>query len=191
VEGAQSCPSLARVLERVLRREKPEIFDLGPFCGESAVYLAERGARVTVDDFVLPVAPPAADGEEPPPPPPLRIDRPSDRFDLVLAWDHADYVPPDRLESFGAELGRLLAPGGWLLLFAHGTTKNLEAGSGRPARYRIVADGQILREDGGGPDRDCWCHATRAVERSLSPLSIQGIHLQRDQTREFLALKPE
>ena len=74
---------------------------------------------------------------------------------------------------------------------AGGAGTSGSAGSGRPARYRIVADAQFLREDGDGPDRDCWCHATRAVERALAPLTIQGIHLQRDQTREFLALKPE
>src|SRR5262245_35301199 len=54
----QTCPSLARVLERLRKLDKPEILDLGPFCGDSAVYLAGRGARVSVGEYAAPAPAP-------------------------------------------------------------------------------------------------------------------------------------
>ena len=38
----QKCPGLGKILEKILREDKPEILDLGPFCGATAVYLADR-----------------------------------------------------------------------------------------------------------------------------------------------------
>ena len=55
----QACPGLARALKRILsRNEQPEVLDLGQFSRSAALYLAQRGARVHVEDF------------EPPPPTP-------------------------------------------------------------------------------------------------------------------------
>lgn len=189
----QSCPSMARVLKRILGGDgKPEILDLGPLCGPTVTYLAGRGARVSVEEFVPP----------PPMPPsrtkvpqvavaervPVAIAQPDEKFDLVLAWEHCDFTPPERLAEFGAELARVVAPGGWLLLFCRDSSAG-KTSSDRPARYRLLADDRLRREAGPGPDRARWAHANREVERALAPLSIQGIHLQRSRVREFLALK--
>ena len=51
----------------------------------------------------------------------------------------------------------------------------------------MLADDKLKREDGGGAERQRWIHPTREIERALAPLIIDGIHLQRNQTREFLA----
>lgn len=193
-EGTQSCAGLGRVLGRLLKEEQPRILDLGPLCGESAVYLAGRGARVSVDAFEAPPpTPPRAPGqsrEDAPPPPPLTIDQADALFDLVLAWEHADFVPPERLRDFGAELRRVLAQGGYLLLFARNSAAGDDPAWRRPGRYRVVADDRLAREQGAGPARRRWVHPTREIERALAPLSIQGLHLQRNQVREFLARKP-
>ena len=46
-----------------------------------------------------------------------------------------------------------------------------------------------LREPSGRKPERRWVHPTREIERALAPLSVQGIHLQRNQIREFSALK--
>ena len=74
-----SCPGLSRALDNVLAREtQPRILDLGQPCGSTAVYLADRGARVAVEDFRC-----GAEGE-------LRIAQEDEGFDLVLALSQRD-----------------------------------------------------------------------------------------------------
>lgn len=191
VDQGRSCPSMARVLKRVFRVAKPEILDLGPLCGPTAVYLADRGARVSVEDFQPPPPTPA-------PPPgkrakdvvktPVRIDQPTGKFDLVLAWEVFDFTPPDRLADVSAEIVRLLVDGGWLFLFSL-NDKSPPDSHLRPGRYRQLGEARILRQPMDGAATRRWVHPTRDLERSLSPLEVQGIHLQRDQMREMLALK--
>lgn len=191
--GAQSCPSLQRALERILRQDKPEILDLGPMCGASVVYLAGKGARVSVEEFdpppPIPPPDPSQPAGEPPPKAPLRIEQPDGRFDFVVAWEQTDFVPPDRLADFGKELHRLLAKGGYALLFARSGSGGAKPSQGSPGRFRIIADDKLIQEESGLERRMRWIHPTREIERALAPLHIQGIHLQRNQMREFLARK--
>ena len=64
--AGQPCGSLARVLARTFREDKPEILDLGRLCGESAVYFAGRGSRVHIEPFEPPPPiPPRKPGEPP------------------------------------------------------------------------------------------------------------------------------
>ncbi len=193
----QACPGLARALRRILSKAgQPEVLDLGQFSRSAALYVARRGARVHVEQF-----------EPPPPTPrrsktpgetggavakePLRIPQPDGKFDLVLAWEHGDFVPPDRLPDFAAELGRILAPGGWLVMYsqdnpgANGLTDEV------PACYRLTADDRIVRTPGAGALRRRWAHPNRAIQRALEPLAVQSVHLQRNRVREFVLRKPE
>lgn len=183
---------MARVLKRIFRNEKPEILDLGPLCGPTAVYLADRGARVNVEEF----APPP---ETPKPKPgqraaevpktPVRIDQPTGKFNLVLVWEALDFTPPDRLADVAAEIERVLASGGWVFLFSLNDKAPPDRYL-RRGRYRLLGEDRIVRHAGGdGAVGRRWVHPTRDIERALSPLKVQGIHLQRDQMREMLALK--
>jgi hypothetical protein len=175
------------VLARIFRTSHPEILDLGPMCGETVVYLARRGARVTVEPFTPPQpVPPRRPGQPPPDVPPLRIEQPDGKYQLVLAWEQYDFVPPERLTDFGAELRRVLDDDGWLFLFSH---MKPESEADPPARFRLLADDMIVREESGMKRRRRWAHATRDIERSLAGFSIQSVHLQRSQIREFAALK--
>jgi SAM-dependent methyltransferase len=183
---------MTRVIERVFRQEKPRVLDLGPFSGGTAVYLADRGARVSVTEFLPPLPTPEIEpgsSVKPDPPPVLRIDEPDAAFDLVLVWEWFDFTPADRLGDFAAELRRILAGEGWLLLFALNDPSVKDPAMRKPGRYRLVEDNRLLRTAVGDVARRRWTHPTRQIERALEPLSIQGIHLQRSQMREFLALK--
>jgi SAM-dependent methyltransferase len=188
---------MARALKRILsKKEQPEVLDLGQFSRSAAVYLAQRGARVYVEDFVPPPPSPkrrkpnGGDGR-PVPKKPLVIPQPDRKFDLVLAWEHGDFVPPDRLKDFAAELARVLVPGGWLVMYAQ---DNPGAGSEHtdpPACYRLLADDRFVRSATAAPAQRRWTHPNRAIERALAPLSVQSIHLQGNRIREFLVRKPE
>ena len=53
----------------------------------------------------------------------------------------------------------------------------------------MEAEDQLARESTGGKPRMRWVHLTREIERVLKPFLVQGINLQRDQTREILAAR--
>lgn len=191
-----SCTGLARALKRILAdKERPEVLVLGESCASSAVYLADRGARVCVDAIDLPdpvveTGPGSTEGEEAEEQPPLVIAQPDRKFDLVLAWDHGDFVPPERLGEFGAEVARILAPGGWFLMFAQDRAGDDSASHDRPGRYRLTADDRMVRTVGEEPEQPRWTHPNRRIEAALAPLSVESIHLQRNRVREFLLRKP-
>ncbi|HZN54710.1 MAG TPA: class I SAM-dependent methyltransferase [Candidatus Polarisedimenticolaceae bacterium] len=181
------CGALGRAVARAFRGGKPEILILGPLCGESVVYLAGRGARVHVDPVDIPEPiPPRAQGETPPAAKPFALDHGTAAYDLVLAWEMLDFVPPDRLVEVGAEIVRVLRVGGQLFVFAHQKPPEDQA---VPPRYRLLADDLIVREDSPGTPRRRYVHPNRDIERALAGLAVQGIQLQRNQMREILASK--
>jgi hypothetical protein len=161
------------------------------------VYLAGRGARVSVEAFEAPLPVPPRDPRRPDEPvapkPPLRFDQDDAAFHLVLAWEHLDFVPPERLSDFGAEIHRVLVAGGYVLLLARNVAADKAPDPGRwrrPGRFRLFGDDKMLREVEDGPERQRWVHPNREIERGLSPLRVQGVHLRRNQVREFLLRKP-
>ena len=185
--AGQPCGGLGRAVARAFREGKPQILVLGPLCGESVVFLAGRGARVHVDEVELPEPIPKRQPGEPAPAlRPVKLDHPSGSFDLLLAWEIMDFVPPDRLQEFGAEIVRLLRVGGQLVFFAHQKPPTDRA---ILPRYRLLADDLIVREEPTAPPIPRYVHPNREIERAIAGLSVQNIHLQRNQMREFLASK--
>ena len=186
--GGQPCGGLGRVLARAFREGRPEVLALGPLCGESVVYLAGRGARVQVDDVALPEPRPVRKPGEPvpTPPPAVVLDLPTGKFDLVLVWEVLDFVPPDRLQEFGAEIVRVLRVGGQLFLFSH---QKPAADRAVIPRYRLLADDLVVREEPKGELLARYVHPNRDLERALTGLAVQGIQLQRNQMREIIASK--
>jgi len=190
---------MARALQRILsEREQPEVLDLGQFSRSAAVYLANRGARVSVEDFVPPSPKrkkrktTGGNGEQAKPPivEPVVIPHDDGKFDLVLGWEHWDFIPPDRLAEFAAEVVRVLAPGGWLVLYAKDSPGAEPGREEQAAGYSLAADDRMVRLASTGPARPRWTHPNRAIERALTPLSVQAIHLLPNRIREFLVRKP-
>jgi len=182
---------MTRVLERLFERPgQPEVLDLTS--GSPAVCLADRGARVSVENFTPPSAAPvvARDEEGEPLPPEMAIQQPDGKFDLVLAWEHGDFVPPERLKEFASELRRVLAPGGWVVLYAQDRLNGEDSRADRPARFQLTDNDRLVRTPSPGPAQPRWAYPVRAIEKALSPLAVQGIHLQPNRVREFIARKP-
>lgn len=156
-------------------------------CGQTVTYLAQRGAVVTVEPFDPPLpVPKVKPGEPEVEPPPLKFDQPDSKFDLVLAWEHIDFMPPERMPDFAEEILRVLREGGWLFLFS---LMAPTAGPDKMPRYRLLADDMVVREVTDLPPRRRWASSTREIERALKGFSIQGVQLQRNQMREFSAHK--
>ena len=188
----QSCPGMALALRRILKQgERPEVLDLGQFSRSAAIYVASRGARVCIEDFKPPPPTPRLKpGAKSIDKPAISIPQPDQKFDLVLAWEHADFVPPDRLGDFARELSRVMLPGGWLILFAEDRPGAKGSRPDQPASYGLTADDRIVRSPTSGLVRPRWAHPNRAIERALSPMTVQSIQLQRNRIREFLVHKP-
>jgi hypothetical protein len=182
------CQMLGRALERALKAPRPEILDLGSRCGESLVYLAGRGARVTVGEIDPPRPQPigrsAVRGEPAPLLPPIRIEAPEAPFNLVLLWEWIDFIPPDRLAEVGGEIARRLDQGGLVLLLSRSVRTT--GADERPRRFRVLSDRDVRPEPAQGPALTRYLHPTREIERAFAPLSLLGIHLQRSQIREML-----
>jgi hypothetical protein len=182
------CQMLGRALERALKSPRPEILDLGSRCGESLVYLAGRGARVTVGEIDPPRPDPIgrslARGEPGPLLPPIRIEAPESRFNLVLLWEWIDFIPPDRLAEVGGQISRRLEKGGLVLLLSRAVRTT--GADERPRRYRVLSDRDVRPEPVKGPALTRYLHPTREIQRAFAPLSLVGIHLQRSQIREVL-----
>jgi SAM-dependent methyltransferase len=187
VPAAQACPTLERALEATFRDPSPRILDLGPFSGDTVVFLADRGARVSVEEFEPP--PPTSPDDEAPRTEPIHVDHPDGEFDLILAWEWWDFVPKERAPEFGVELRRLLKDGGRLLLFSLNDSQPKSVPSPLH-RYRVVDEKQVFRTLVPDSSRPRWFYPTREIERLLAPMSIQALHLHRNQMREFLANKP-
>ena len=197
-DAALRCPGLSKILDKLSRVERPEALDLGPFCGDTAVYLAGHGLRVSVEELVppregVPAAPRGAkDGkgklEAAPRSPALRIEQPDGKFHAVLVWEACDFIPTARLPELGAELCRVLAAQGWVYLLSVGNTEDPRVPS-RPPRYRIIDTERVERILVDGPSLKRYVHNPRDIERALAGLAVQGIQLQRNQLREFVLQK--
>ncbi len=176
---------VSRVLAEIARRQYPQVLDLGPLCGASVTQLARLGARVHVEPFEPPPPTPPRRPRQPPPPlVPLRIARLDASFDLVLAGEWLDFVPPDRWDDFGTELARVVRGGGWVVLFSRmGRSTMMD----RPAAFRVEADGRLVRQAARGARRPRWSPTTREIERVLGAFVVEQIHLYRDQLREVVA----
>lgn len=178
-DGAR-CPGLEKALHFVMRREHPDVLDLGPMCGSTIVFLAGLGARVTVCEFEPPAAP-RRPGEKP-----LRIEQKNASFDLVLAWEQIDFMPPERLKEFASELRRVLTADGWLFLLSRARSSPK---LGRRARFRVFERNMIAREPLDEAARPRFVHTSRAIEQALGGFLIEGMHLRRNQIREVVATR--
>lgn len=102
--------------------EAPRILDAGCGAGRLAAHLADRGCAVTGVDLSAEMIRAARRAH-----PSLRFDvadiaalpYPDASFDGVVAWYSLIHTPPPALPAVIAELARVLATGGMLLVAAH------------------------------------------------------------------------
>jgi len=110
------------------------VLDLGRASPANLDFFLGRGARLTVADFT-----------------PSRVDaiselvrvEPGTYFDLVLAWDFLNYLPPGRLSALLGSLEPFFRPGTSIHAFV-ATAREMPAA---PRRYRIENSETLLCEE--------------------------------------------
>jgi hypothetical protein len=127
---------LGRFLDAIARRPSPVLIDLGAVVGSNVTFLGDRlGCRLTVEDLFSDLdrftrgdrleALPAHFAS--------RLAHADQSVDGVLCWNLFDYLGKPAAAALGAELVRILAPGGALMaLFS--TVKT----DGQPGFTRFV-----------------------------------------------------
>lgn len=135
------------------------IYDFGCGCGRISLPLSDlvpasrltaTDADVEATDWLrgrLPEAGVAANGDLPP------LPYGDDSFDLIIGWSVMTHLPEDFQDAWLAELARVLAPGGTMLLTVHGPTHfdKVDAPADDPSRVALHEKGIVYFEN-YGPD---------------------------------------
>lgn len=174
-------PALKVILTELPRDEKIRILDFGPAVAENVSFLAQYAVRIQVVDALREsldsdLAVRVLDG--------LVSDH-SGIFDLVLLWDHLDYMPPAQ----GAEIVEaalpLCRPDARCMV----QTRTTATMSARPLTYRVRDEKHLVyewlsREETGAPQM-----TPAAVEEVLKGFSIEHAFVLRNGVREYVATR--
>jgi SAM-dependent methyltransferase len=198
-EAARSAPpppAPSRLLERLLRsvlpddpdsEERPEIILLGPPRGHQIEFFTHQGCRVAVEDVseFLEAAREAA-GQEGSPPLALALDQPEARFQAAMLFDVIDRLDDAAVLVLLAEVGRVLAPGGYLLALSD----SRPGGVPEPPREVVLAAGGYRFEETGGRPYRRKKRANRDLLRIFEGFNVQQLQLRTDGVREILVRSP-
>jgi hypothetical protein len=173
--------------------EKKCVLDLGPTSPANIAYLTELGARVYNEDILRESQEPGYlvkqdDGS-------LQMDAarffsenldyPANRFDAILCWDVADYLPEPLVKPLVERLQTMLKLKGNLLAFFH--TK--DAGADSPySRHHIVERDMLELEPIQG-FRVQRIFNNRHIENLFKDFASRKFFLGRDNIREVLMVR--
>lgn len=112
-------------------------------------------------------------------------ENPSHPYDLVLAWDILDRVPPEERPGVLKRLDQVTAPDARL----HLVVDSSEASTSPPLRFSLL-DVDRMRYEPVGPPRATWPAILPAeVERLLPPFRVVRAFTSKVGLREYVAVK--
>ena len=112
-------------------------------------------------------------------------ENPSHPYDLVLAWDILDRVPPEERRRVLGRLARVTAPDARL----HLVVDSSEGSTSPPLRFSLL-DVDRMRYEPVGPPRATWPAILPAeVERLLPPFRVVRAFTSKVGLREYVAMK--
>jgi SAM-dependent methyltransferase len=117
---------------------------------------------------------------------PLSFSYPDESFDAIVGWDLFNYYDPEASKRLGADVVRLLRPGGIVFAFFH--ARREEAPDG-PARHRIVDETHLHVEPWSGPPSSRHLYQNRDIEKTFNGLKIVELYFLRHGVREMLLEK--
>lgn len=180
---------LPKFLAAVGQRASPVVLDLGPVVGSNVALLGERlGCKFFVEDLYADLYRAAHEDrrDELPATLAVRLTQADASVDGILCWDFFDYLDKASAAALGAQLARVLAPGGVLAGFF--STKP----GPEPEFTRFVIEDEttlVHKPYRGVPRRDvAW--QNRDVTLLLPGLRVAESFLLLTQTREVLLRKP-
>lgn len=180
--------ALRKLLGTLTSRESPVLLDLGPVVGSNITFFGEQlGCKVIVEDLYADVERHIKEGKLEALPGFLktRLSRPDGSVDGVLCWDLFDYLDRPSAQELGAQLTRLLKPGGSLLGF-FGTA---EVRDSSYTKYVIVDEDNLRYRRYAASHGRKPALANRDVIRLFPALSVTDSFLLKNKLREILFRK--
>lgn len=180
---------LPKFLAAVAQRPSPAVLDLGPVVGSNVSFLGDRlGCKIFVEDLYAELARIAREGRRAELPGLLsgRFTQPDGSIDAIICWDFFDYLDKPSAVALGAQLSRVLAPGGVLAaLFAVKPTADEQF-----TRFAVQDDRTLVQRTYPGVRRRPEAWQNRDVSLLLPGLRVTESFLLLTQTREVLFRKP-
>lgn len=187
-ERSLSTKVLPKFLAALRNRPSAVVLDLGPVVGANVSFLGEQlGCKIYVEDVFSDLQRATREGTLATLGERLagRFQQPDGSIDGILAWDLFDYLDRSTSQALGAQLARVLAPGGALVgFFAQKMTTE-------PSFTRFVIEDErtlIHRPyQGVPPNAKAW--QNRDVAMLFPGLRVAESFLLLTQTREILFRK--
>lgn len=159
-------PGLQLIFERINKRKKVNILDLGQPLASNVEFLSSYQCRLYIGDWLqsLPL-----DGEhwaEHPAFSPLFSEllpfNSQEQFDVILGWDIVNYLSEENIRRFSRFIAVHMRPDA-LCFFSLATQKDMAA---QPAKYRIMAEDTLHCEQHDGE----FCSSPRFTQSRLLEL---------------------
>lgn len=184
-DRAQPTKVLPKFLAALTHREAPVLLDLGQVVGSNVSFFGERlGCKIFVEDLYADLDRAVREGaaDTIAAKIPARIAQADASVDGVLCWDLFDYLEKKTAQALGAQLARVLRPGGALLGF-FATRRSTD-----PIFTRfVIADERtvIHRPYRGVPPRATGLQ-NRDIALLFPGMRVTESYLLLNQTREIL-----
>lgn len=182
----------AKILERLKAEQGLRVLDIGPTSPANINFLTELGHSVYMADLVAEAVKPdwvipAMEDR------PLSYDVPAflakhmdfggRKFDVILLWDTADYVPAPLGAAIISQLASVLSEKGQVLAFFHSKNTGPETAF---SRYHVM-DGDTLSVQPGPNYPVVTVYQNRQAEALLQDIGACRFLLAKDNTREVIA----
>lgn len=180
---------LPKFLAAVGQRPSPVVLDLGPVVGTNVSFLGERlGCKFLVEDLYADLERAVREDRRADLPAALatRFTQADASVDGILCWDFFDYLDKASAVALGAQLARVLAPGG--VLAAVFSTK--PAPEPEFTRFVVQDEHTLVHKPYRGVPRRGTAWQNRDVTLLLPGLRVVESFLLLTQTREILLRKP-
>jgi len=177
LEGA--APGVAALFEGISRDGIRAVLDLGPATGAKLEVYGRFARWVRFADLLGHRAPPGGWAEE------LSALRRYGPFDLVLAWDILDRLPPDGRPLLAPRLVELTTPSARL----HVVVEASQGATDHPRRFTLL-DVDRMRYEAEGPHRSSAPRlASAEVGRLLAPFRVDRAFTLKAGVREYVAMR--
>ena len=181
-DPADYTSSVLRLFVKALeRRQKAQVLDLGPVCGENIDFLAHRVQRLYVCDMFIRLDRNRRKGV------PSswawrQLDYPRQSFDGILLWDLADHLNDREVKGLVEICRNMMKPGGMVTVFVLGARSLLNTVSSF-----VIGDGLRLRlRPQLHLDLPLHVRQNREVLSLFTPFTPVRSFIYRNGLREFL-----
>jgi hypothetical protein len=178
------------LLKHLKSQESLRVLDIGPTSSSNINYITTLGHSIYMANIVEEALKPewivpAADGEgatfnvagflD------TNLSFSGRKFDVVILWDTADFLPEALVEPLFARLHEVMEPGGLMLAFFHAT-----ADPNAPfCRYHLT-DTEVVDMQKAGTYPVLQIYSNRKIENLLKDFSTYRFFLAKDSLREVI-----